>query len=229
MIAHPLDRPVWNCLNGPQANLARGQGGALRIDPAYGPFAAARDASSAAQADLAALLAGPDDVIWLVEPDEWPAPPGMRVVRTAPLVQMVAERPVPDGFDGDDIVPLGEADAAEMAAIAHATEPGPWGVRTHRYGPFFGIREDAKLIAMAGTRMRPASGFAEVSGVCTDPVARGRGLAGRLIRRVMAGMAVEGLKPFLHSYAGTTSAIRLYRSLGFEIRREMMVTMLARD
>lgn len=228
MTAHPLDHPVWNMLTGPQFALAVGQGAAMRIDPSYGPFAAARDQSDAAQDDLAALLSGPDDVAWLVEPEQWPAPPGTRVVRTAPLVQMVAEHPAPD-FGGEDIVPLGEGDAAEMAALAHATEPGPWGVRTHRYGPFFGIREGGRLIAMAGTRMRPAPSFAEVSGVCTDPAARGRGLAGRLIRRVMAGMVAEGLTPFLHSYAGNASAIRLYQSLGFAIRREMMVTMLARD
>lgn len=225
MSVHPLDRPVWNCLNGGQANLARRHGGAVRIDPSYGPFAAAHDQSSAAQADLAALLAGPGDVLWIVEAEAWQAPPGTRVVRAAPLVQMVAEQPAPDPGDGD-IALLGESDAAAMAALAHATEPGPWGAQTHRYGPFHGIREQDRLIAMAGTRMRPAPGYAEVSGVCTDPSARGRGLAGRLIRRVMAGMRGEGLTPFLHSHAGNASAIRLYESLGFEIRREMMVTML---
>lgn len=226
MSAHPLDRPVWNCLNGPQAALAVWHGDAVRIDPAYGPFAAARDLSSGS--NLAALLSGPDDVLWLVEPEEWLTPPGTRVVRTAPLAQMVAANPAPD-LGGEDIVQLGESDAVEMAALAHATEPGPWGAQTHLYGPFYGIREQGRLIAMAGTRMRPAAGYAEVSGVCTDPSARGRGLAGRLIRRAMAQMRHEGLTPFLHSYAGNVSAIRLYRSLGFEVRREMVVTVLARE
>ncbi|WP_338466040.1 GNAT family N-acetyltransferase [Novosphingobium sp. ZN18A2] len=228
MSGHPLDRPVWNMLGGGQAALAVRHGSAVRIDPAYGPFAAARELSDAAQADLAAMVSRSMGALWLVEPDEWPAPRGTRVVRTAPLVQMVARSPAPDP-GGDDIVPLGEADAAQMAALAHATEPGPWGTSTHRYGPFHGIRADGRLIAMAGTRMRPAPGYAEVSGVCTDPAARGRGYAGRLIRRVMAGMCAEGLTPFLHSYAGNTAAIALYRSLGFEIRREMMVTILAAD
>ncbi|MDE2564122.1 MAG: GNAT family N-acetyltransferase [Sphingomonadales bacterium] len=227
MSAHTLDRPVWNCLNGPQAALAVWHGEAVRIDPAYGPFAAARDRSDASSSGLAALLSGQDDVLWLVEPEAWPAPPGMRVVRTAPLAQMVADHPAPDSGD-DDIVVLGEADAAEMVALAHSTEPGPWGSATHRYGQFFGARENGRLIAMAGRRMRPDGRFAEVSGVCTAPSARGRGLAGRLIRRVMAGMRQDGLTPFLHSYAGNASAIRLYRSLGFEVRREMVVTMLAR-
>ena len=37
-----LDRPVWNALTSSQAHLAVVTGAAVRIDPAYGPFAAAR-------------------------------------------------------------------------------------------------------------------------------------------------------------------------------------------
>ena len=61
MTGHPLDRPVWTCLTGAQGHLARGGGAAVRIDPDYGPFAAARDASDESQAALAALLHGTDD------------------------------------------------------------------------------------------------------------------------------------------------------------------------
>ena len=86
-VDHPLDRPVWNMLTGRQAALARGDARALRIDPGYGPFAAAREASVEAQAGLGALLEGDRDVLWLVEPEEWPAPPGTRIVRTAPLLR----------------------------------------------------------------------------------------------------------------------------------------------
>ncbi len=38
----PLDRPVWNALTTRQAHLAVAAGTAVRIDPRYGPFAAAR-------------------------------------------------------------------------------------------------------------------------------------------------------------------------------------------
>ena len=81
---------------------------------------------------------------------------------------------------------------------------------------------------MAGERMRPALGLAEVSAVGTAPDRQGRGLAGRLIRRVMAGFAARGDTPFLHSYAYNTHAIRLYESLGFRARRELVVTVLGR-
>ena len=50
----PLDRPVWNALTTRQAGLAVASGAAVRIDPAYGPFAAACDAGEEAGAALAA-------------------------------------------------------------------------------------------------------------------------------------------------------------------------------
>lgn len=198
-----------------------------RIDPRYGPFAAARDAGEEAQAALAASVT-PGEQIWIVELEEWPVPEGLRLVRSAPLLQMVAEIPMAMQPGDEEAVLLGEADAAEMAELALATEPGPWGERTRHYGDFYGIRRDGRLAAMAGARMLPGEGLAEVSGVCTWPEFRGQGLAARLIRRVMAGFAARGDTPFLHSYAGNTQAIGLYESLGFRARRNMVVTVLER-
>jgi ribosomal protein S18 acetylase RimI-like enzyme len=81
---------------------------------------------------------------------------------------------------------------------------------------------------MAGERMRPAPGIAEVSAVCTLPDFRGQGLAARLIRNVIASFAERGDTPFLHSYAHNADAIRLYESLGFRARSAMVVTVLGR-
>lgn len=228
MSPHPLDRPVWNMLNGPQSTLNVARSPLVRIDPGYGPFAAAQDAGREAQAALAALLRDERDTVWLVEREPWPAPPGTRVLKTATLVQMVAAKPVCASDDEFEIELLSDADAAEMTDLALATEPGPWGPLTRRYGDFYGMKREGRLAAMAGERMRPAEGFAEVSGVCTWPQYRGQGLAARLIRRVMAGFAARGDTPFLHSYAANDGAIRLYRSLGFEVRCEMVATVLAR-
>ena len=127
------------------------------------------------------------------------------------------------------IIPLTDADVPEMTDLALATEPGPWGELTHKYGQFFGIRDGGTLAAMAGERMRPAPGYAEVSGVCTWPEYRGQGMARRLIAHVMQAQRARGEVPFLHSYAGNKAAIGLYESLGFRIVREMVVTVLAPD
>jgi ribosomal protein S18 acetylase RimI-like enzyme len=219
--AQYLDRPVWSALTGPQAALAHGDDRCRRIDRGYGPFAAA---ASGHEAALAGLLRGADDEIWLVEPAAVAMVPGTIVRRQARLAQMVATGPV--SADGDDMVPLGLADVPEMTALALATKPGPWGPDTWRYGPFYGVRRDGRLVAMAGERMRPAAGVIEVSGVCTDPAWRGQGLAARLIRQVMAGHRARGCASFLHSYADNAGAIGLYQSLGFVLRRELVATIL---
>lgn len=221
---NPLDRPMWYALGGPQAALDVGQGPLRRIDPAYGPFAGCAPGHEQA---LATLVADGGEV-WLVEPDEVAPPSGMRLVRSAPLLQMIADgEPEPYAPEAD-ILPLGEADVAEMTELALATEPGPGGPSTWRYGQFYGIRIDGRLAAMAGERMRPAPGLAEVSGVCTWPEFRGQGLAARLIRRVMAEQRARGDVPYLHSYAGNAGAIRLYESLGFRARRTMVATILGK-
>ena len=220
--AHPLDRPVWSMLTGRQAHLAEGDAQAVRIDRGYGVFGAAADRGGEAQAALAALVPSEGE-IWLVEDEPWPVPAGTREVKRAVLAQMVAEGAPPTACaDEPAIVALGEADAADMAALADHAKPGPWGPTTHRYGPFFGIRENGRLLAMAGQRML-MPGMAEVSGVATWADCRGRGFARALIGHVMRAMAARGEQPFLHSYADNAGAIGLYESLGFRIRRQVHV------
>lgn len=224
---HPLDRPVWSMLTGRQAHLAEGDARAVRIDRGYGVFGVAADTGPDAQAALAALV--PDDgEIWIVEGERWPVPAGTREVKRAVLTQMVAEGPPPPPREGEPpIVPLGEEDGLEMAALAEHAKPGPWGPKTHRYGPFFGIRENGRLLAMAGQRIL-VPGMAEVSGVSTWADCRGRGLARALIGHVMREMVARGEQPFLHSYADNAGAIALYESLGFRIRREVHVLAIAK-
>lgn len=224
---HPLDRPVWSMLTGRQAHLAEGDARALRIDRGYGVFGVAADPGAEAQAALAALV--PDDgEIWIVEGERWPVPAGTREVKRAVLAQMVAEGSPPLRRDGEPaILALDEADAPEMAALADHAKPGPWGPKTHRYGPFFGIRENGRLLAMAGQRIL-VPGMAEVSGVSTWEDCRGRGLARALIGHVMREMVARGEQPFLHSYADNAGAIALYESLGFRIRREVHVLAIAK-
>lgn len=224
---HPLDRPVWSMLTGRQARLAEGDARAVRIDRGYGVFGAAADTGAEAQGALAALV--PDDgEIWIVEGEPWPVPPGTYEVKRAVLAQLVAEGAPPPPREGDNaILPLDERDAAEMAALAGHAKPGPWGPATHRYGPFFGIRENGRLLAMAGQRML-MPGMAEVSGVSTWADCRGRGYARALIGHVMREMIARGEQPFLHSYADNAGALGLYETLGFRVRREVHMLAIAK-
>ncbi|WP_442874812.1 GNAT family N-acetyltransferase [Amycolatopsis sp. NBC_00345] len=123
------------------------------------------------------------------------------------------------------VVRLGEADVPEMLDLVARAQPGPFLPRTVFLGTYLGIRHEGALVAMAGERLHPP-GWTEISAVCTDPAFRGRGLAARLVRAVGAGIRARGETPFLHAAASNVNAIRLYESLGFRLRREMIFSAL---
>lgn len=222
-MAHPLDRPVWSALTSRQAPLAVGDARALRFDPAYALFAAAGDASPDSTAALGALNSSLNGM-GLVETGPMPLPPGARVRAQAECVQMVAST-LTAGGKTVAFEPLGEADAAEMLALATLTVPGPFFERTYRLGDFIGVKQDGRLIAMAGERMKP-DGFTEVSGVCTHPDFRSRGYAGALMRVVTQRILERGEQAFLHAYAANTATIALYETLGFSVRTTVTYTVL---
>lgn len=60
--------------------------------------------------------------------------------------------------------------------------------------------------------------------MCTHPDHRGTGLATRLVRAVAAGIRERGDAPFLHTAASNATAIRLYESIGFTLRRRPSFT-----
>jgi len=214
-------------LTGRQAHLALGGDEAKRVDPRYGPFAALRDGGIEALEALRELARGEGGELWFVEPEPVAPPDGFALKRSTLLLQMIAgeERCAEEQGDAE-AVPLGEEHAEAMTALARATKPGPWAELTRSYGPFYGIFREGKLTAMAGERMLPCPGIAEVSGVCTWPEFRGHGLARRLMLHVMAGFRARGDRPYLHTYADNTTAIALYHKLGFRERRTMILTVL---
>jgi predicted GNAT family acetyltransferase len=226
MTDHPLDRPVWNALSGTQRACAVGVPAALRFAPDLGLFAAAVDDSATSLGALAALCPA-GGMIGLVEPNDWPVPPGLVLHRSALCHQMVAEQPAPPSVTSFEIVELGDSDAPEMVGLATLTQPGPFFARTHRLGNFIGVRIDGRLAAMAGERMHVGR-YREVSGVCTHPDFRGRGLAGALMPLVAARMVSRGETPFLHTYSDNHGAIALYERLGFRLRRQVTFALLER-
>ena len=141
-----------------------------------------------------------------------------------PGVQMVLDKLVkPKGSAHIEV--LSDADTPEMIELALLTKPGPFLARTHQLGTFWGVKENGRLIAMAGERMK-LEGFTEVSGVCTHPDRRGRGLAALLSHVVATDILARGETPILHAYANNTAAISVYEALGFKLRRHLVVTAL---
>jgi len=222
---HILDRPMWNALTSRQAHLTSGDGRAVRLDAAFGPFGGLRDASLECQTALADLV-GTRDAVVFIDIDAAPTPTGLRLITQEPLNQMVLER-APTAAAAVDLVDLTDDDAAEMRALTHLTKPGPFAKRTHELGDFVGVKINGQIAAMAGERMKPV-GFTEVSAVCTHPDHRGRGYGAALTRRVAERIQARGETPFLHVFPHNTPAIAVYEQLGFVLRKVMALTVLAR-
>ena len=215
---HPLDNPVWASLSTAHEHLAEGRGGGRRYPADVSPFCGLADRSSAQDWSDLAQVAGRGASLLVPALDVAP-PPGFELVSALPGVQLTATaalRPAP----APEAVLLGEDDVPDMLDLVQRTRPGPFGARTRLLGTYLGVREEGRLIAMAGERLHPP-GWTEISAVCTDPAARGRGLASRLVLAVAHGITTRGERPLLHAAAENARAVRLYESLGFALRRTL--------
>jgi ribosomal protein S18 acetylase RimI-like enzyme len=215
-----LDNPAWHALNGRHAHLAQNLGPILRYSSDVSPFIGfERAADAAALPDV--LAEGETALIWW--PQELETPAGLDLIVRFPILQLAAfdfqpAKVEPAGVMGDD-------DVADMIALTALTKPGPFTTRTRHFGHYVGVREQGKLIAMAGERMKPGN-FTEISAICTHPDYQGRGLAKRLTQIIGKRIVEAGQAPFLNVLPENVSARALYDRLGFRLRRQMFVHLL---
>lgn len=72
-----------------------------------------------------------------------------------------------------------------------------------------------------------AGSLHEVSGICTHPEFRGRGLARRLTSKLIRRQMQRGETPFLHVMSANTGARALYEKMGFRNYRETVVRVIS--
>jgi len=219
---HPLDNVIWQALTGRQSEFAEGSGSARRFLRDVTSLAAFEFPDERGYESLGNLVGrGGTAAVFLDEPYQQRS--GWEVAGGAPLAQMVFANGVPPATpvhnDRAQIVELGPKDIPEMLELTALTKPGPFGKRTHELGYYIGIRQNGKLVAMAGERMK-TPGHTEVSAVCTHPDYLGRGYAALLMREIMRGIRERGETPFLHLRADNARAMSLYEHLGFRIRKQ---------
>ncbi|MEP7296280.1 MAG: GNAT family N-acetyltransferase [Burkholderiales bacterium] len=95
-------------------------------------------------------------------------------------------------------------------------------------GEYFGCFDGERLIVMAGERAQAGS-LREISGVCTHPEAQGRGLARRLMLKLVRREMLRGETPFLHVMRDNAGARRLYARMVFRDHAETVVRVDSRD
>lgn len=221
-----LDNWVWDALTGPQSDLAEGGGAARRYHPEVSSLVALPHAITPEAWDDLAALVGPDGRGVLIRAETVSLPRGWHELLRLPAVQMLAPSPqnrpsrAGPAAGGTTIERLGPDDVPAMLDLVANTEPGPFEARTIELGTYVGVRDGARLVAMAGQRVRP-QGFTEISAVCTLAEHRGRGLAGALVNWLVDEIHQRGDAAFLHAASSNATAISRYRSLGFTVRREV--------
>ncbi|RZI41126.1 GNAT family N-acetyltransferase [Herbaspirillum sp. HC18] len=217
---HLLDNIFWHTLSGPHAKYATGTDDARRYAPGFSPIIGFADA---AQPNFAALLpyCEPGERFYC---DSWAGkvPAGWQVDAESVMIRMVLESPMSVTDEAPDAIPLGPQHVEQALELAALTRPGPFGPRTIELGEYFGFFDGQRLMAMAGERMHAGS-LREISGVCTHPDFQGRGLAKRLVAKLMHRQLQRNETPFLHVMRDNVSAYRLYERMGFRTYLECVV------
>jgi ribosomal protein S18 acetylase RimI-like enzyme len=212
--AHVLDNPVWHALTTRHAGLAITADGAAKYPPAIAPFGAVAGATPRAADQLTSLVTAADSIYLVgVAP---PAPHGWHLRPGRPMLQMVCGARIAE-IAGPAITRMTAAHCDDMLALTALVFPGFFRPRTLEMGDYIGIYDGARLVAMAGERMR-LDGYQEMSAVCTHPDYTGRGYAQRLLALLCNAAFDRGFIPFLHVYSDNTRAIEVYRKLGFAER-----------
>jgi ribosomal protein S18 acetylase RimI-like enzyme len=221
-----LDNPFWSSLAGRHARLSQGGALALRYPVDVSPFAGLPQMAPRNLAALEALVGVGEDVGLVGQ-----APPALsdhwKVLRELKVTQMIlSDRALrPEGDVAAAV--LGAGDLHQILPLVELTKPGPFRPRTIELGTYLGIREGGRLVAMAGERTWVGD-YREVSAVCTHPEVRGRGYARALMGRVINRMLRAGQTPYLHAESENTSAVSMYRKMGFEPRCELWFVMARR-
>jgi GNAT superfamily N-acetyltransferase len=220
-----LDNIVWHSLAGRHAHLSAGENGARRYSAGFSPIIGFENPDDPSFASLARHCE-PGERFYT---DAWsrPCPDGWEIVMESTMFKMVWERAEPPPDDGQDALPLGGEHAAQALALAELTRPGPFGIRTIELGEYFGYFEGNRLVSMAGERFH-AGNLREISGVCTHPDFQGRGMARRLMNRLIRLELERGQTPCLHVMSQNTAAHGLYERMGFRDYKESVVRVISR-
>jgi len=218
MRGHPMDNPVWHSLTTEQASFAIGTAHAVRYPTDVAPFVAIERDSAHARRDALSLFDAGEIVYFVgTAPNDLT---GWDVLNEGRILQMTWQRTTALPNDRSGIAVLTADDADAMVELTALAFPGFFRRRTHELGHYLGIREHGQLVSMAGERMH-ATGFQEISGVCTHPAHTGRGYSARLNASLIDSICARDLQPFLHVSSHNERAQALYRRLGFVTRAEL--------
>jgi GNAT superfamily N-acetyltransferase len=206
-----LDNPAWHALNSKHRDLAIGTAQAKRYSPEIVSFIGFEQSPESLDPFIK------EGESFFIIGDLPPLPAHWKMQHDLVCLQMVCEKFI---MAGDATVIEELSNSQEMYELVTKVQPGYYLPGTHRMGNYFGIRQEGKLVAMAGERMR-LDGLTELSAIVTLPEFTGRKYAGHLITHLVNRNLAAGIIPFLHVSQSNERAIGLYEHLGFVTRRKI--------
>lgn len=222
-----LDNLFWHALAGPQAHFAVGGDEVRRFAPGFSPIVGFADPTHPKLDALIPFCQSGEQFYC----DGWSGavPAGWQVDAEARMQKMIWRAPMPATDEAPEAVRLAPEQIPQILELVGLTRPGPFGPRTIELGEYYGLVEpgSGRLMAMAGERCA-AGPLREISGVCTHPDFQGRGLARRLMAKLIRRQMARGETPVLHVMSVNEGAIALYKRMDFDAHRESVVRVISR-
>jgi ribosomal protein S18 acetylase RimI-like enzyme len=216
---HLLNNPVFNALCSGDRELALGTDKVKFFPEKVSPFAGFPENYENGFSDLYNLLPAGRTILYAT-PGTIPVPAGWQLQHEINGLQFVYESTKEIIKECKGVQPLRDIHIDQMRELAALTKPGPFGLETIRFGSYYGIFNNDKLVAMTGQRLH-VQNATEISAVCTHPEHTGKGYAFTLLQHQLQIILQQKKIPFLHVRAGNERAITLYEKNGFTVSRQM--------
>ena len=214
----PLDRPATSALQESHRSFAMTYPHSVFYDASYCAFGGLT--SSGPHADDLLRYAKTTDSFFVLG-DKPTVPDNLQITTGLICHQMVLENPIITE-NTTRIEPLTKPlQQNELKSLINQIQPGYFREQTLALGDYYGIYRDKKLVAVCGERMSMHQ-FTELSGIVTMPNYRGKGFAKQLIAHSSQQIFDQQKTPFLHVLSSNHTAIKLYQSLGFRTRKEII-------
>ena len=220
-----LENIVWEALSGAHQHFSAGNNLARRYAPGFSLIVGFDDRTKPAF-DVLAQVCSPGESFYT---EGWSgiAPDGWSVDLESMMFKMIWEGKLPPEDPACNAIELGPEHAERALELALLTNPGPFGIRTIELGDYYGYFDGDRLMSMAGERFFAGS-LREISGVCTHPDYQGRGMAKKLMIKLIRQEMLRDEIPFLHVMSANTHARGLYSRMGFRDYNESVVRVISR-
>jgi ribosomal protein S18 acetylase RimI-like enzyme len=129
------------------------------------------------------------------------------------------DRSLLSNIAGTGVVPLGMNELVAIQALYKESYPDNWfDPRTLETSQYFGIKEDNRLVSIAGIHVySPQYKVAALGNIATLPAYRNKGYGTRVTAKLCQSLLSEGMQIGLNVKTDNNAAISSYKKLGFEI------------